>query len=276
MTPEPLLEILDEEPQRTDHPRDDLYRMTPRESAKLRADETDEGDGNTLVGYAAVFDAWTEINGWEGRFVESLDPHAFNKTLKDRAGRIKVLYDHGMDPSIGNKPLGRAEVIKPDEYGLWTETPLARTSYNEDLRELLSVGAIDGMSFRMTVVRDEWNDDPKPAAHNPNRLPERRIKEVRLFEFGPVTFPAYEATTAGVRSQAAYLAWRQTHQNAEPAPVEPIVVWTEPASTTPPNMDTPPTVAPVISNRTRLDDLVASAIRRADEADRAYRRYHVR
>jgi hypothetical protein len=36
--------------------------------------------------------------------------------------------------------------------------------------------------------------------------------EVRLVEFGPVTFPAYEATSAGVRGVAAYQAWE--HQRA--------------------------------------------------------------
>jgi hypothetical protein len=34
-------------------------------------------------------------------------------------------------------------------------------------------------------------------------LPERTIKELRLFEFGPVTFPAYQSATAGVRSSEA-------------------------------------------------------------------------
>jgi hypothetical protein len=31
-------------------------------------------------------------------------------------------------------------------------------------------------------------------------MPERTIREVQLFEFGPVVFPAYPAATAGMRS----------------------------------------------------------------------------
>jgi hypothetical protein len=45
-------------------------------------------------------------------------------------------------------------------------------------------------------------------------LRERTIKEIRLYEFGPVTFPAYAATQAGVRAHGstAFEAWRSaTH-----------------------------------------------------------------
>jgi HK97 family phage prohead protease len=254
-----------DEVQDQDHPRDDLFRMVTLDRANLRADET--GDGNTLVGYAAVFDSWTEINGWEGRFLESIHPHAFHSTLKAMDGRIKVLYDHGMDPSIGNKPLGRPAVIRPDQYGLWTETPLARTTYNEDLKELLSVGAIDGMSFRMTV-------DPKG-------LPERRIKSVTLYEYGPVTFPAYRATTAGVRSREAYIAYQQARQSQDVPkvePVEPIVVWSDTSPGVGPApisiSDTSPGVGPVETQRNRIDRLVADVTRRSTDAERLYRRYN--
>jgi hypothetical protein len=62
-------------------------------------------------------------------------------------------------------------------------------------------GAIDGMSFRFSVVQEEWNK-PKRG------LPERTITELKLFEFGPVTFPAYEATSVGIRSRGDFAEWR--------------------------------------------------------------------
>jgi hypothetical protein len=37
-------------------------------------------------------------------------------------------------------------------------------------------------------------------ARNDHGLPERTLQEVRLFELGPCTFPAYADATAGVRS----------------------------------------------------------------------------
>lgn len=169
------------------------------------------GDGNTMVGYPIVFGQWTEINSWEGRFFERVDRRSVNRTLKDRGDRVKVQFDHGMHPFVGSFPLGRPRVMQPEDYGLRTETPLADTSYNRDIiKPLLLDGAIDGMSFRFQVMRDEWDMEPERSDHNPDGLPERTITELRLFEFGPVTYPAYEATQVGIRSAAAFKLWLET------------------------------------------------------------------
>lgn len=186
----------------SDFPRDDLIRMTRLDAAQfeLRADS----DGRTMVGYPIVFNRWTEINGWEGQFLERIAPGAVTRTLDRHRDMVKVLFNHGMDPSIGEKPLGRATVMEADDHGVYVEVPLARTSYNEDIAELLRTGVLDGMSFRFSVVQEEWDDNPKRSDTNPDRLPERTVKELRLYELGPVTFPAYSATSVGVRSRQAY------------------------------------------------------------------------
>lgn len=175
-------------------PRTGVFRMVP--GAMARADVTD--DGNTLVGYASVFNTWAEIDGVMGSFREQIDSKAFNRTLTNNKDQIKVLFNHGMDPSIGSKPLGKPREIKPDDMGLWTETPLDETSYNADIRASLRSGALDGMSFMFDVVKDEWDRDTEDG------IPERTIREVRLYEFGPVTWPAYATTTAGIRSKGVY------------------------------------------------------------------------
>lgn len=177
-------------------PRDDLIRgIAPCRSA--------EGEEGVMVGYPIVFDTWTEINSWEGRFRERIHPGAVTKTVRERADQVKVLFNHGMDPQIGDKPLGKPRTMEVQQQGLWTETPLDDTSYNADLKALLRSGALDGMSFRFSVVREEWDKEDTD-------LPERTIIELKLHEFGPVTFPAYAATQVGMRGAPAMQLWRDT------------------------------------------------------------------
>lgn len=199
----------------SDYPRDDLFRTVSLNTAGFEIRQDGDGDGRTMAGYPILFDTWTEINGWEGQFMERIAPGALNKTLADRGDQVKVLFNHGMDPTIGEKPLGRANVMRVDERGLYAEVPLARTSYNDDLLELMRTGVLDGMSFRFSVVKEEWDDIPERSKSNPDALPERTITELKLYEFGPVTFPAYAATSVGVRSQQAYelIRDRLTPQN---------------------------------------------------------------
>lgn len=239
----------------TDFPRDDLIRMTQTPLEWRAADDESDGRIGTLYGYAARFNTPTLINSWEGRFTEQIAPGAFKRTLKDRGDRVKVLFNHGMDPSIGDKPLGRPERMDEDADGLYVEVPLDDTSYNRDLVASLRSGALDGMSFRFSVVREKWqeSDDPKV-------LPVRIIQEAKLYELGPVTFPAYEATTAGVRGREAFASWRTTHPAA---PAEPEVLL--PADTGS-NTPAPPIPSPtLVDHRTRAAQIRRVLARRIPE-----------
>lgn len=178
----------------------DLVRAVPRTVELRAADEAAVGDETLglMTGHFSMFDNWYEIDSWfEGRFLERTAPGAFRKTLAEGKSSIKVLYDHGMDPQIGNKVLGLND-SREDGQGAAYEVPLFDTTYNRDLLPGLRAGAY-GSSFRFRVTRDEWNDEPGISDYNPEGIPERTIKEVRVFEYGPVTFPANPEATAGMR-----------------------------------------------------------------------------
>lgn len=181
----------------------DLVRAVPR-TVELRAADSD-GEGAdstempTMRGHFSVFDTWYEIDSfWEGRFLERTAPGSFRKTLAEGLRTIKVLFNHGHDFHIGDKVLGPIGDAREDDFGAFYEVPLLDTTYNRDLLPGLEAG-LYGSSFRFRVTRDEWNDEPGKSEHNPDGIPERTIKEVRVFEFGPVTFPANPDATAGVR-----------------------------------------------------------------------------
>lgn len=158
-----------------------------------RADDDDDGDGLTLEGYAAVFNTPTRIDSWEGRFDEVISPGAFAKTIKERSPKLQ--FDHGTHPLLGSLPLGRIDTLKEDDEGLFVRARLSDNWLIEPVRDAIRDGAVDGMSFQFKAIRDEWDED------DDLEVPLRTLKEVRLYELGPVVFPAYEETSVGVRSE---------------------------------------------------------------------------
>lgn len=185
-------------------PAIDVVRVT-LPVTELRADNApDDGDTEqgmpTMVVRFSTFNTWYEVDSWfEGTFIERTVPGAFKETIRDDLDSIKVLYDHGFDYQIGNKILGPIESLREDDDSPVGEVPLFDTAYNRELLPGLEAG-VYGSSFRFRITKEEWDDEPKVSEYNPKGLPERTIKQVRLFEFGPVTFPANPSSTAGLRS----------------------------------------------------------------------------
>jgi HK97 family phage prohead protease len=159
-----------------------------------RAD--DDSDGLTLEGYGAVFDEVTRIDSWEGRFDEQIKRGAFTKTLKERTPVIQ--FDHGRHPSIGSIPIAAPERIAEDAHGLFVKARLHDNELVKPVRDAIESGAITGMSFRFQVIKEQLDES--------GDFPLRTITEVKLFEVGPVVFPAYDGTSVGVRHLEAAIA----------------------------------------------------------------------
>ncbi|WP_336819000.1 HK97 family phage prohead protease [Gordonia sp. MMO-8] len=188
------------------HARADLCRSVPF----TRSEDEGRGDGRTFRGYGAVFNSPTRINSWEGTFDEQFAPGSFRKTLSERTPKFQ--FDHGRHPLIGSVPIGTITSIVEDTRGLDVEARLGKHMLIDLIQEALSTGAIDGMSIRFSVVREEWRDESGALVapedvdmHLWNPSPERgilmrTILEAKLDEVGPVVWPAYADTTAGVRS----------------------------------------------------------------------------
>jgi HK97 family phage prohead protease len=183
-------------------PAIDVVRAVPV-VAELRATDTVDGEPvgmPTLEVRFSAFNKWYEVDSyWEGTFIERTVPGSFKQTIRDDLSAMKCLYDHGFDPQIGNKVLGAIESLSEEADSPLGVVPLFDTSYNRDLLPGLEKG-VYGSSFRMRVTKETWDDEPKPSDYNPKGLPERTIQQVRLFEFGPVTFPANPDSTASLRS----------------------------------------------------------------------------
>ena len=155
------------------------------------------GDGrHTIVGYGAVFydpaNAGTEYEPWAG-IAERISPKAFDRALKDKDD-VRGLFNHDPNYLLGRTSAGTMR-LSVDKRGLRYEIDVADTQAGRDVVTSIGRGDIDGSSFSFNVERQTWDES------NPNRAI-RIIQSVRLFDAGPVTFPAYEATTTGLRANS--------------------------------------------------------------------------
>jgi uncharacterized protein len=144
-----------------------------------------EGDSNTLVGYAAVFDAPSEPMP----FTEFVRKGAFAKTLNDGAD-VRLLIDHEGVPLARTK--SGTLMLEEDDHGLRVEASL--DPLNPDAQRIISAmkrGDLSQMSFAFRTVKDSFNSDRTV----------RELKEVQLFDVSVVTYPAYEDTIVSLRSR---------------------------------------------------------------------------
>lgn len=189
--------------------KDDLCRSVP---FTQRQDGGDAGDGLTLDGYGAVFNSPTRIDSWEGTFDEVIAPGAFRKSLKENTPRMQ--FDHGHHPLIGSIPIGRFETVEEDAKGLHVVGRLSDNWLVQPVRDAISEGSIDGMSFRFSVVKEQWlradgsviKDEAELMdliynARDEADMVTRTLKELRCTEVGPVVWPAYRDTSVSVRSK---------------------------------------------------------------------------
>ncbi|MFF4907200.1 phage major capsid protein [Streptomyces sp. NPDC001260] len=152
----------------------------------------DESDGRNFSGYAAVFNSPAVIRGANAEFTERIARGAFAQSLRERTPVLQ--FDHGRDPHIGHLPIGQIQELREDEHGLFVQARLFTTPRVDEVREAIATGSIKGMSFRFSVNDEAWN----------NARTEREIRSVELVELGPVVFPAYASTSAGVRSSEVH------------------------------------------------------------------------
>jgi uncharacterized protein len=146
-----------------------------------------EGEGNTLIGYASVFDSPSEPMP----FIEYVKRGAFAKTLNDGAD-VRLLIDHEGVPLARTK--SGTLVLEEDDRGLRVEAELDPS--NPDAARIISAmkrGDLSQMSFAFRTIKDSYNADRSV----------RELKEVQLFDVSVVTFPAYEETVAELRSRNA-------------------------------------------------------------------------
>ena len=103
-----------------------------------------------------------------------------------------MVMNHNTDHVLASTRSGTLKLVE-DSTGLLAEAKLPDTTSGRDLSVLMQRGDVHSMSFGFSVPPsgDKWSQDGAT----------RELHQIRLHEVSVVTgFPAYEATTADVRT----------------------------------------------------------------------------
>ena len=166
----------------------------------LKFDESNVNlEKRTFMGYASTFGNVDEVG-------DIIEAGAFKKSIKERgpkgSNQIKVLWQH-------DQPLGIPLEMYEDEKGLYVEGKVSKTRLGDEALELMKDGVVDKMSIGFSIPKCKMEWDDKTGV--------RMIKEVKLFEFSPVTFPANEqASITGMKSLEGKLALLQSGVELKP------------------------------------------------------------
>lgn len=149
--------------------------FAPATRVELRA----EGEKKGIRGIGIATGVTTDI----GPFTEEIDHEALTDEILGQD--IRCLYNHDENFVLGRTKPGTMIVRKTDEGSEYEvpEMPASRA----DVMEAIERGDVDGSSFSFTVEKDEWTRGDETTK------PHRKILVFqRLYDQGPVAFPAYE------------------------------------------------------------------------------------
>jgi hypothetical protein len=153
--------------------------------SEIRVDDQKEPK---LVGYAAVFDALSEVM-WGMR--EKIQKGAFEKTIEK--DDIRMLWNHDPNFVLARNKAGTL-TLKEDDKGLYFEAIPPDTQWAKDLLVTIKRGDVTQNSFGFIILDDDWDE-------NEDGMKIRTLKKVKLFDVSPVTYPAYPQTELHIRGR---------------------------------------------------------------------------
>ena len=157
-----------------------------KEQREFRMEQAQQ-NGNTIRGYAAVYNSDSE---WMGGFYEQIETGAFDEVLNDD---VRAYFNHDENLLLGRVSSGTLR-ISTDKRGLFYEVDLPKTSYANDLVELMQRGDVNQSSFAFLIERDRWEQR--------DGVTYRIIEKVsRLIDVSPVSMPAYPSATSELKKR---------------------------------------------------------------------------
>lgn len=166
--------------------RDFITRELNTRNVEIR-----ENEGTRTIEGFIPYNSRSEFMG----FYEYIAPSAFRKTLADMSD-VRALVNHDSSQLIGRVSNGSLRLRSEDD-GLHIECDLPKTSYADDLYNLIRGGYNNGLSFGFNIIQEDYGTEEVDG----RTYETHTLKEVRLLEcsFG-VSFPAYSGTNSVARN----------------------------------------------------------------------------
>lgn len=167
--------------------------MADRLTRQMRTASTEfktrDDNGNLAIeGYFAVFDSVYQITS---DMSESIAHGAFDNTISDD---IRALINHDTTLVLGRTKAGTLQ-LRTDSHGLWGHIDInPNDSDAMNLYNRVQRGDVDQCSFGFDIINEETEFREDGSIH-------WTIKEVKLYEVSPCTFPAYEETNIAARTK---------------------------------------------------------------------------
>ena len=150
---------------------------------------TRDDNGNLAIeGYFAVFDSVYQI---APDMSESIAVGAFDNTLSDD---IRALINHDTTLVLGRTKAHTLD-LRADNHGLWGHIDInPNDSDAMNLYNRVQRGDVDQCSFGFDILNEETDFREDGSVH-------WTIREVKLYEVSPCTFPAYTDTSIAARAK---------------------------------------------------------------------------
>ena len=203
--------------------RERRFLHSDRSKPKIEKRMDGDDEQHVIVGYAAVFynaeDPGTEFRLWDDAY-ERIMPGAFDEALG--GDDVRGLANHEVTWLLGRTAAGTAR-LSVDAVGLRYEIDLPETQAGRDVRVSIERGDMDGSSFSFDVWGKRGEVRWVTETRDERTIEIREIYNLELFDVGPVTFPAYEATTSDLRAKeldgvrTEHRRWRDERSDSKEA-----------------------------------------------------------
>ena len=161
---------------------------------EMRVSKGDDGE-MIIEGYPIVYEKYANLWG----FKETIRKGAAKEALK-RSDEF-VLWNHLVDQPMAGKRNETLEA-KEDDKGVFIRADVSKTVWGRNGYEAIDAELVDKMSFAFDIKQDAWTSMKVDGIE----IDVREIIEFDIiYDYSPVTYPAYEDTELIARSKVLAL-----------------------------------------------------------------------